>query len=91
MPHVWEKVRPTAAVITHTRMHTGEKTCGKKCTYNINMKKHMRLHTGEKPYICGACGKEFADSSALTNHLGAHGRGHINALDARRASRLAHL
>ena len=32
------------------------------------IKKHKITHSGKKPYVCGSCGKKFADASNCTKH-----------------------
>ncbi|XP_063234425.1 uncharacterized protein LOC134537668 [Bacillus rossius redtenbacheri] len=64
-------------LITHTLLHTGEKTflcrfCGKSFRLKVEMQRHERSHTGEKPFVCKVCGKAFAHRESLVTHNTLH-------------------
>lgn len=42
--------------------------CGKIYTWPHDLKIHYRIHSGEKPYKCGVCSKQFAQSGAVRTH-----------------------
>ncbi|KAH8283986.1 hypothetical protein KR054_006558 [Drosophila jambulina] len=71
------ETRSAAALVTHTRRHTGEKPfkcdlCEMAFPRHSELASHRRMHTGEKPFHCTVCGKDFARSDKLKRHMLTH-------------------
>ncbi|KAM6276220.1 uncharacterized protein M6G45_001297 [Spheniscus humboldti] len=72
--------RQKQSLITHERIHTGEKTlqvrdCGKSFSPAANLLTHRRVHTGERPFPCAQCGKSFSQKANLLAHQRIHAAG----------------
>jgi KRAB domain-containing zinc finger protein len=49
-----------------------DKPCGKICSHNSDLQKHIGKHTGDKHNKCDICGKGFTQNGNLQNHINTH-------------------
>ncbi|WP_407647971.1 C2H2-type zinc finger protein [Endozoicomonas gorgoniicola] len=46
--------------------------CGRNCTTQYKLTRHMLTHAGENPYSCDFCGQDFPNVSDLIRHKRTH-------------------
>ncbi|KAM4642066.1 uncharacterized protein O3C94_016438 [Discoglossus pictus] len=66
-----------SGLVTHYRIHTGEKLylcpkCGNGFSSKLALDEHHCTNPGERPYVCPQCGKGFTTTSSLVMHNRTH-------------------
>lgn len=64
-----------SALVMHVKTHTvktvfcPEPGCKFSCYLQSQLRQHIRKHSGEKPFQCAKCGRCFARSNDMKNHV----------------------
>lgn len=64
-----------SALAMHSKNHTSksvfcsEPGCQFSCYLKSQLRQHIRTHSGEKPFQCAQCGRCFARSNDMKNHV----------------------
>lgn len=64
-----------SALVMHSKTHSAktvfcpEPGCKFSCYLQSQLRQHIRKHSGEKPFQCAKCGRCFARSNDMKNHV----------------------
>jgi len=46
--------------------------CGRCCSNNASLTRHMKTHSSQKNYVCADCGRRYFSKTALSTHMWSH-------------------